>query len=303
MVGAMTHRGPDAAHFWSNGEAALGMRRLSIVDVAGGIQPLRNELGSVQVVYNGEIYNHAELRADLVKRGHTVETLSDGAVIPHLYEEYGAELFSRLNGIFAVALWDSASRRLLLARDHLGVKPLYVHRRGAEVRFASEIKALLQDPSIPRRLDLDALDRHLTYRFTPAPQTLLEGIEKLEPATVLVCADGSTRIERFWRSDAPLRSGLSFDDAAGVFRDQLRAAVHRQMMSDRPIGVMLSGGLDSAAIVALMAERNTQVKTFTVGFEGGGDAERWRRNSAPVRRVRREAVLTIERYLRSRALG
>ena len=273
MVGAMTHRGPDAAHFWSAGEAALGMRRLAIVDVAGGIQPLRNETGTVQVVYNGEIYNHAELRADLVAKGHTVETLSDGAVIPHLYEEFGAELFARLNGIFAVALWDSVSRRLLLARDHLGVKPLYVHRRGTEVRFASELRALLQDSVVPRRLDLAALDQHLTYRFTPAPQTLLEGIEKLEPATVLMSADGRARIDRFWRSEAPLRNSLSFPDAASAFRDQLRAAVHRQMMSDRPIGVMLSGGLDSAAIVALMAERSSQVKTFTVGFEGGTDAD------------------------------
>jgi len=273
MVAAMAHRGPDAAHLWNDGEAALGMRRLAIVDVAGGRQPLRNEAGTVQVVYNGEIYNHAELRADLVRRGHTVETRSDGAVIPHLYEEFGAALFARLNGIFAVALWDTVSKRLLLARDHLGVKPLYVHFHGTEVRFASEIKALLQDSAVPRRLDLGALDQHMTYRFTPAPRTLLEGIEKLEPATVRVCSEGGVRTERFWRSEAPVDNDLSFTDAAHAFRDQLRAAVHRQMMSDRPIGVMLSGGLDSAAIVALMAERSTQVKTFTVGFDGGGDAD------------------------------
>ena len=273
MVAAMSHRGPDAAHFWNAGEAALGMRRLAIVDVDGGVQPLRNETGTVQVVYNGEIYNHAELRVDLLKRGHTVHTLSDGAVIPHLYEEFGTELFSRLSGIFAVALWDAVRQTLLLARDHLGVKPLYVHRRGNEVRFASEIKALLEDSAVPRRLDLDALDQHLTFRFTPAPRTLLDGIEKLEPGTVRVCRDGLTHTERFWRSEASAPADLSFADATEVFRDELRGAVHRQMMSDRPIGVMLSGGLDSAAIVALMAERSTQVKTFTVGFEDGGDAD------------------------------
>ena len=194
-------------------------------------------------------------------------------MIPHLYEEFGTDLFARLNGIFAVALWDSVSKRLLLARDHLGVKPLYVHVCGTEVRFASEIKALLQDSAVPRRLDLGALDQHMTYRFTPAPRTLLEGIEKLEPATVRVCGEGGVRTERFWRSEAPAHNDLSFADAAHAFRDQLRAAVNRQMMSDRPIGVMLSGGLDSAAIVALMAERSTQVKTFTVGFDGEGDAD------------------------------
>lgn len=273
MVTAMAHRGPDAAHFWSESEVSLGMRRLAIVDVAGGVQPLSNEAGTVHVVYNGEIYNHAELRTSLVNNGHTFQSLSDGAVIPHLYEEFGTKLFSRLNGIFAVALWDSVSKRLLLARDHLGVKPLYVHCRGADVRFASEIKALLQDSAVPRRLDLEALDQHLTHRFTPAPRTLLDEIEKLEPATVRVYCDRGVHTERFWRSDAPLRNDLSFGDAAHSFRDQLRAAVHRQMMSDRPIGVMLSGGLDSAAIVALMAERSTQVKTFTVGFDGGGDAD------------------------------
>ena len=268
MVAAMVHRGPDAAYFWSDREVALGMRRLAIVDVAGGLQPFSNEDGTVRVVYNGEIYNHAELRASLGRRGHTVETLSDGAVIPHLYEEFGTELFSRLDGIFAVALWDSVSKRLLLARDHLGVKPLYVYCHGTEVRFASEIKALLEDSAVPRRLDLEALDEHMTYRFTPAPRTLFDGIEKVEPATVRVCCDRGSHTERFWRSAAPLRTDLSFADAAHTFRDHLRAAVHRQMMSDRPIGVMLSGGLDSAAIVALMAERSTQVKTFTVGFDG-----------------------------------
>ena len=272
MVAAMVHRGPDGIHIWCEAEVALGMRRLAIVDIAGGAQPLRNEKGSVHVVFNGEIYNHEDLRANLTARGHVLQSRTDGAVIPHLYEEIGPALFGRLDGIFAVALWDSESRVLLLARDKLGVKPLYLHRNGNGVRFASEIKALLKDPAVPRRLDLQALDQHLTYRFTPAPRTLLEGVEKLEPATVLSWRDGIIDINTYWRSEL-VQSDLSFADAACQFRSHLRGAVHRQMMSDRPIGVMLSGGIDSGAIVALMAERTAEIKTFTVGFEGSGRAD------------------------------
>ncbi len=194
-------------------------------------------------------------------------------MIPHLYEELGPEFARRLNGIFAVALWDEQSRMLLLVRDQLGVKPLYLHRTGSQLRFASEIKALLQDPAVPRQLDPLALDEHLTYRFTPAPRTLLAGVEKLKPATVLVWRDGVGNKQRYWDPRPPIRQDMSFDEAAEELREQLRRSVHRQMMSDRPIGVMLSGGVDSAAVVALMAEKSTQVKTFTVGFEGGGDAD------------------------------
>lgn len=272
MVAAMVHRGPDGVHLWSEDDVALGMRRLAIVDIAGGTQPLRNETGSVHVVFNGEIYNHEELRANLMGRGHILQSRTDGAVIPHLYEEFGQGLFGKLDGIFAVALWDSQSRILLLARDKLGVKPLYLHRNGSELRFASEIKALLKDPAVPRQLDLQALDHHLTYRFTPAPRTLLQGVEKLEPATVLRWCNGIIDVKRYWQSE-PVQSGLSFADAARQFRSHLRGAVHRQMMSDRPIGVMLSGGIDSGAIVALMGERTAEIKTFTIGFEGSGDAD------------------------------
>ncbi len=177
------------------------------------------------------IYNHEQLRSELAARGPRISSCTDGAVIPHLYEEFGSKLFARLDGIFAVALWDASSRTLLLARDHLGVKPLYVHRREAEVRFASEIKALLEDPVVPREVDLVALDQHLTYRFTPAPRTLLRGVEKLEPATVLVWRDGNVNTERHGRNGSPAPTALSFRDAADAFRDRLRAAVHRQMMS------------------------------------------------------------------------
>ncbi len=269
----MAHRGPDGESLWLGGEVALGMRRLAIVDLPGGTQPLRNESGDIYAVFNGEIYNHTALRADLSSRGHWFRSRTDGEVIPHLYEEWGPEFAARLNGIFAIALWDARSRTMVLARDQLGVKPLYMHRSGSDLRFASEIKALLQDPAVPRQLDRTALDQHLTYRFTPAPRTLLAGVEKLEPATALVWRDGSVRKQCYWRPDAAIRDDISFAEAADGLRVRLRAAVHRQMMSDRPIGAMLSGGVDSAAIVALMAEKSSQVKTFTVGFEGGGDAD------------------------------
>jgi asparagine synthase (glutamine-hydrolysing) len=258
---------------WGEEDVALGMRRLAIVDVLGGEQPLCNEGSTVHVVFNGEIYNHEELRAELQGRGHRFQSRTDGEVIPHLYEELGPEFARRLNGIFAIGLWDEQSRTLILARDQLGVKPLYLHRSGSELRFASEIKALLQDPAVPRTLNLTALDEQLTYRFTPAPHTLLAGVEKLEPATVMVWRDGTGNKHRYWNPQPTTRQDLSFDAAAEGLREHLRRSVHRQMMSDRPIGVMLSGGVDSAAVVALMAERSSLVKTFTVGFEGGGDAD------------------------------
>jgi asparagine synthase (glutamine-hydrolysing) len=273
MVRAMTHRGPDGENVWTDRDVALGMRRLAIVDVVGGAQPLCNETGSIRAVFNGEIYNHQMLRNQLAEKGHRFDSRTDGAVLPHLYEEFGSELFARLDGIFAIALWDADSRTLLLARDRLGVKPLYTHRRGRELRFASEIKALLEDPLVPRELDLLALDQHLTYRFTPAPRTLLKGIEKLTPGTCTTWRDGVVSCERYSRIGSPMREDLSFAEAAEGFRAKLRAAVRQQMMSDRPIGAMLSGGVDSAAIVAMMAEQSSQVKTFTVGFEGGGDAD------------------------------
>jgi asparagine synthase (glutamine-hydrolysing) len=274
MVDALHHRGPDGDGFHSDGDVALGMRRLAIVDVEHGDQPLRNEDGRIAVVFNGELYNHEELRAQLAPR-HELRSGSDGEVIAHLYEEHGPAFVERLNGIFAIALWDGRDRSLLLARDQLGVKPLYVHDGGPRgLRFASELKALIEDPAVPRELDAAALDDHLTFRFTPAPRTLLAGVEKLEPGSWLrVGADGRVERTRYWSPRPELRTDLSFAAAADEFRERLRAAVRRQMMSDRPIGAMLSGGIDSAAIVALMAEAGGTVKSYTVGFTGGGDAD------------------------------
>ena len=273
MVSELVHRGPDGEGIWVERDTGLGMRRLAIVDVAHGDQPVADESKRVRAVFNGEIYNHAELRAWLEARGHRMRSRMDGEVIPHLYEELGERLFERLEGIFAIALWDGERRRLLLARDQLGVKPLYVHTDGDGIRFASELKALLREPAVPHSLDLRALDEQLTFRFTPAPRTLLEGVEKLEPASCLVFSEHSARRFRYWEPEPVERNDLSLDEAAERFRQLLREAVRRQMMSDRPIGAMLSGGVDSAAIVALMSEAGGQVRTFTVGFEGGGDAD------------------------------
>ena len=273
MVAAMTHRGPDGSGHWIDGEVGLGMRRLAIVDVAGGEQPLSNEDGGVRVVFNGEIYNHQDLRRWLAGRGHRLASRTDGEVIAHAYEELGERFVERLDGIFAIALWDTRNRRLVLARDALGVKPLYIHRDGAGLSFASELKALLRHPRVPRRLDLRALDEHLTFRFTPAPRTLLDGVEKLEPATTLVLCAGRATRRRHWDAAGLPRRDVCFQGAADELRDRFELAVQRQMMSDRPIGAMLSGGIDSAAVVAMMAHSSSQVKTFTVGFEGGGDAD------------------------------
>jgi asparagine synthase (glutamine-hydrolysing) len=273
MVAAMFHRGPDGSGLWLDNDVGLGMRRLAIVDVAGGEQPLASEDGNIRVVFNGEIYNHEELRSWLSSRGHTLASRTDGEVIAHLYEELGERFVERLNGIFAIAVWDVADRQLVLARDQLGVKPLYLHRSNGGLRFASELKALLCDPRVPRTLDFYALDQHLTFRFTPAPRTLLAGVEKLEPATVLVARDGHITTRRYWDATIAPRPEFSFDAAAEELRERFELAVRRQMMSDRPIGAMLSGGIDSAAVVAMMARMSRRVKTFTVGFEGGGDAD------------------------------
>lgn len=273
MVGAMAHRGPDGESLWIEDGIGLGMRRLAIVDPQGGKQPLCNEAGDVHVVFNGEIYNHEQLREELRARGHRFRSHTDGEVIPHLYEELGPSFARRLSGIFAIGLWDSRSNTLLLVRDHLGVKPLYLYRTDARLCFASELKALLCDPAIPRELDLTALDEYLTYRFTPAPRTLMVGVEKLEPATAVTWRNGVLAKQRYWGEPVGIRDDISFGEAADELREHLRAAVRRQMMSDRPIGLMLSGGVDSAAVAALMAEASSRVKTFTVGFEGGGDAD------------------------------
>lgn len=203
LLGAMTdslaHRGPDdAGHYVSRG-LGLGFRRLSIIDVEGGHQPIHNEDGTVWVVFNGEIYNFRELRRELEAKGHVFRTRTDTEVIVHGYEEWGDDCVLRFNGMFAFAVWDGRARRLLLARDHFGVKPLYYHDDGRRLRWSSELKALLLDPAVPREVDTDALDLYLTFRFVPSPRTLFAGIKKLAPGHRLVADGSGVRVERYWQ--------------------------------------------------------------------------------------------------------
>nr|MDQ4042138.1 asparagine synthase (glutamine-hydrolyzing) [Actinomycetota bacterium] len=271
MTRTLAHRGPDGDGFFEAPGVALGMRRLAIVDPEHGHQPLRDESGDVVAVFNGEIYNHAQLRRELEARGHRLRSGSDGEVIPHLFEEEGPRFVARLNGIFAIALWDGRTRTLHLFRDRFGVKPLYYARDGDRLAFASEVKALLADPSVPRDVDPVAVDEFLTLRFVPSPRTALRAVRKVPPGVVLSAGDGNGLRETEYAVEPP--APVRRDRAALVaeYREAFERAVVRQMMSDVPIGVMLSGGVDSGAVCAVMARHAPAVKAYTVGFAGFGE--------------------------------
>jgi asparagine synthase (glutamine-hydrolysing) len=272
MLSSLVHRGPDDEGQYLEGPIALGSRRLSIIDVQGGHQPISNEDRTVWVVLNGEIYNFRELRHELELKGHAFATRTDTEVIVHAYEEWGDDCVTRLNGIFGVAVWDARRRRLLLARDHFGVKPLYYHDDGRRLSWASEIKALLADAATPRRVDLEALDLYLTFRFVPSPRTMFQHIHKLAPGHRLVKDDNGCRVERYSPIGTLSDDRLSEADWIVILQERLEAAVERQMMSDVPIGALLSGGVDSGVVVAIMSKLTDRpVRTFTVGFKGDDD--------------------------------
>ncbi|MBZ5688644.1 MAG: asparagine synthase (glutamine-hydrolyzing) [Acidobacteriia bacterium] len=272
MLSAIIHRGPDEEGQFIKGPIALGIRRLSIIDVEGGHQPIANEDRTVWVVLNGEIYNFRELRSELEAKGHVFATRSDTEVIVHGYEEWGDECIARLNGIFAFAVWDSRRQRLLLARDPFGVKPLYYYCKGRRLVWASEVKALLSDPSIPRQVDLDALDLFLTFRFVPSPLTMFAGIRKVPPGHCVIKDEKGCRSERYVSIDVACDERLTEKDWIALLQERLEAAVKRQMMSDVPIGALLSGGVDSGVVVALMSRfTDRPVRTFTVGFADSDD--------------------------------
>jgi asparagine synthase (glutamine-hydrolysing) len=274
MTRVLHHRGPDDEGFhlaeYDDGSAVgLGFRRLAIIDLETGNQPLSNEDGSLQVVLNGEIYNYRELRADLLARGHRFATNSDTEVIVHLYEDLGPHCVERLNGMFAFALWDEGERRLLLARDRFGKKPLYYAEVGGSLLFGSELKALLEHPRCPRELDAASLSRYLALEYVPSPHAILEGVRKLPGGHVLVWQDGRARTERYW--DLTFQpDGVHQSDAEYVeeFRDRFRDAVRRRLVSDVPLGAFLSGGIDSSSVVAMMTETHPRgaVETFSIGF-------------------------------------
>jgi len=269
MADRIRHRGPDGDGFYDAPGVALGMRRLSIIDVAGSDQPLYNEDGSVALVFNGEIYNYCELRAELTRRGHALRTAGDGETLVHLYEEHGLRLFDHLRGMYAFALWDSRARRLLLAVDHIGMKPLYLHERGGLLYFASEVKAFYANPDMPRRLNIGALDAYMGFGYMIGPETLFEGVRRLPPGHALLVENGTQTLHPFWTFGAAASAPLGGGEGMIVeqARDLLAEAVRIHLRSDVPLGLFLSGGVDSAAVLALMAqEAGGRIQTYTIGY-------------------------------------
>lgn len=265
------HRGPDDEGIYVGTDVILGMRRLSIIDVEGGHQPLSAEDGKVQLVCNGEIYNYRELKSELVAAGAVFKTGSDSEVILHGYLAWGAGVVDRLNGMFAFALWDGRQNKFILVRDRLGIKPLYYYRDNDVLMFASEIKSLLQNPALERQIDPAALEEYLAFGYVPAPRTLFAGIRKLPPATRMEVVGGQIRLHRYWQLQGE-RTDRGIEEADWNQRvlEQLEKSVAAQMVSDVPIGAFLSGGVDSSAVVGLMAGHASEpVNTFAIGFEGG----------------------------------
>lgn len=268
MCDAMIHRGPNDEGFYIGDGIGLGMRRLSIIDIDNGSQPVRNEDGSVWVVLNGEIYNYRELRRDLVSRGHYFYTGTDTEVIVHLYEEYGADCVDKLRGMFAFALWDKRSKIFLLARDRLGIKPLYYTEVNGRLAFASELKALLQLPEVELNLNWRAVNHLFAFLSTPASESIVAGVHKLEPGHMLIRSPGSEmRLNRYWEVRLESDSGHGEKYYIDRLRDLLEESVRLHLVSDVPLGAFLSGGIDSSAVVATMARLSGQpVKTFSIGF-------------------------------------
>lgn len=270
MNAAILHRGPDGAGYYVQGPVGLGHRRLSIIDLSGGAQPITNEDDSLHLIFNGEIYNFIELRDELEAAGHRFKTHSDTEVIIHAYEQWGTECVTRFNGMFAFALWDQNQQKLFLARDHLGVKPLYYTSAGNHFLFASEIKALLADPACPREVDLRALGELFTLRYVPAPDTLFRGIKKVPAGHHMTVSAQGVCIERYWKSTPHQAHTRDEADLVEEYRDLLEETVRLQMRSDVPVGLFLSSGIDSGVLLALMSQHaNGPVNTFTIGFEDG----------------------------------
>ncbi|MGA2748493.1 MAG: asparagine synthase (glutamine-hydrolyzing) [Verrucomicrobiota bacterium] len=276
MTDTLRLRGPDDEQYYFNepkpggASVGLGFRRLSVIDLVGGRQPMSNEDGTLWIVCNGEIYNHKELRRELEARGHRFRTHSDIEVLLHLYEEHGPQCVSKANGMFALALWDSGAQTLFLARDRPGKKPLYYRDTPAQFLFGSEVKAVLAHPSCPRELDGRNLSRYLAFEYVPSPHCIFKGIHKLPGGHWLTWKGGVTQIHQYW--DVTFKSGgveRSEEELAEELRERLKEAVRLRLVSDVPLGVFLSGGIDSSSVAALMAQLCPpgQVKTFSIGFE------------------------------------
>ena len=281
MADRIVHRGPDGDGYFVDQDVALGARRLSIIDLAGSNQPIFNEDGSIVTVFNGEIYNYRELRHLLQQKGHHLRTSGDTETLVHLYEEYGAAAVHLLRGMFGYAIWDRSRRRLLLARDRVGIKPMYYAEAGDRLVFGSEIKSILAVPGVDRRIDPDALNAYLTLQYVPSPATMMRGVRKLPAGHVLIWEDGRTRIEQYWDvvyddDPPPMSEGAAVDQLRGL----LEESVALQRISDVEVAVLLSGGIDSTAVTALMSRSGQRTRSFTVGFAGSAIGE-----TAQARRV------------------
>jgi asparagine synthase (glutamine-hydrolysing) len=270
MAQVLAHRGPDDEGFWCEGPVGLAQKRLSIIDLKGGHQPLANEDQSVWITFNGEIYNYPSLMSSLIREGHTFSTRSDTETIVHAYEEHGLDFVKRLNGMFAFALWDKKANQLVLARDPFGIKPLYIWDTHDGLAFSSEIKSFLTHPEFSREVDLQSLDEYLTFQFVPSPRTIFKGVYKLQPGHCLVLKDGVIRIIQYAFKEIQQIHNWKEQSLIGELQALIHASIKRQMVSDVPVGALLSGGVDSAVVAAIMSEiSSSTVKTFTVGFEGG----------------------------------
>src|SRR5258705_9275563 len=268
MCAAIRHRGPDDDGFYVNGPVGLGMRRLAIIDLKSGQQPIHNQDRTAWIVFNGEIYNYRELRDKLEKLGHSFYTNSDTEAIVHAYDQFGADCPNHLRGMFAFAIWDERSKELFIARDRVGKKPLLYAKVNGQFIFGSEFSALLQHPGISKEIDFEALNHYLSFMCVPAPLTAYQAIRKLEPGHSLRYRKGEINIERYWQPDFSKKLDISEQEAGQRTIDILRDAVKVRLMSEVPLGAFLSGGIDSSAVVALMAEESsTPVKTFSIGFE------------------------------------
>ncbi len=278
MADSMVHRGPDDAGYYLDDGVGFGFRRLSIIDIEGGHQPMSNGDESTWAMLNGEIYNFRELRAELESSGHRFRTASDTETIVHGYDRWGPQVTNHLNGMFGLAVWDRTEQQLVLARDHMGIKPLYYFDDGRRLIFGSELRTILTDPTVQREVDPAALRIFLTYGYLPSPYTLFANIRKLQPGHRLIAGRNGVRIERYWTTIPRIDTNITVGDAVDNYTSLVNDAVDRQMVSDVPVGSLLSGGVDSGIVTAAMcaaAKKNSQsdpVQTFTVGF---GDDFEW----------------------------
>jgi len=306
MTDTLVHRGPDDEGFYISGPLGLGHRRLSIIDLEGGHQPITNEDESVWVVFNGEIYNFGDLHDGLVKKGHIFKTRSDTEVIVHLYEEEGEKCFERLRGMFAIAIWDGRNRKLVLARDRVGKKPLFYFYDGSSIAFASEMKAILQVPGVPREIDPQAVSDYFSFLYVPAPKSIFKHIRKVLPGHYLVASDNGIREVQYWDLSFANTIELTEEQWCGRLLDTYREAVRLRLISEVPLGAFLSGGVDSSSVVALMAGLvDHPVTTCSIGFdekefnelEYAGDIASQFRTDHHERMVRPDAVGIVEKLV------